>query len=235
MTRNIEFIKDIRYIPEEYYPQAASSNLPSWYVDMKPYKTTKLKTTDGTTLKKCMPVFDSLTSGYFLKTFQDINCYIENGYRKYDWPDSEIRPLGFHEPYQFKGSPVKTRTMDKAPKFLNLFGIKTPSGYSCMFINPMNRENKIFKIFEGIVDTDTYMNPVHLPFMFLDNDWEGIIPAGTVIAQVIPFKRDSWEMRIHDEVSSPSLYKKYRTTTVKAFSTFSNGYKNLFWSKKKFK
>jgi hypothetical protein len=41
------------------------------------------------------------------------------------------------------------------------------------------------------VDTDEYVNETNIPALLLDDDFEGIIEAGTPLVQVIPFKRDS--------------------------------------------
>jgi hypothetical protein len=62
----------------------------------------------------------------------------------------------------------------------------------------MHRES-VFTILDGVVDTDKYTAPVNFPFVLNDWKFEGLIPAGTPVAQVIPFKRDSWEIEIGQE------------------------------------
>jgi hypothetical protein len=39
----------------------------------------------------------------------------------------------------------------------------------------------------------------------LQSDWEGIVEAGTPIAQVIPFKRESWKSELDNNFSENSL------------------------------
>ena len=53
----------------------------------------------------------------------------------------------------------------------------------------MHRES-VFTIMDGIVDTDSYNALVNFPFFLNDWSYEGLIPAGTPMAQVIPFKRE---------------------------------------------
>jgi hypothetical protein len=77
----------------------------------------------------------------------------------------------------------------------------------------------------GIVDTDTYNAAVNFPFVLNEpNKFEGLIPAGTPIAQVIPFKREFWEMSIGVEAD---LVKNNKIGT-KLRSKFFDSYKTQF-------
>jgi hypothetical protein len=110
--------------------------------------------------------------------------------------------------------------------------IKTPKGYSVMVLNPLHRENSVFRIFEGIVDTDNHPSPLNFPFTLLEPNFEGLIPAGTPFAQIIPFKRDSWKMKI-EELGIP-LQKHFVKENYKLQSSFWNFYKNKIWARKSF-
>ena len=85
-----------------------------------------------------------------------------------------------------------------------------------------------FKILPGIVDTDTYTPPVNFPFVLTDENYEGLIPAGTPLAQVIPFKRESWEMSF----GSQKEKDRANDDSVTSRSRFFDAYKNLFRQKK---
>ena len=52
-----------------------------------------------------------------------------------------------------------------------------------------------FHSFSGIVDTDKHPVPVNFPFV-VKKDFEGVIPAGTPIAQFIFLKRDTLEYEV---------------------------------------
>ena len=94
----------------------------------------------------------------------------------------------------------------------------------------MHRES-VFTILDGIVDTDQYKAPVNFPFVLNDVKWEGIIPAGTPMAQVIPFKRESWEHKI----GSDKERQEQEKITRKLKTLFFNSYKRQFWSRKEYK
>jgi hypothetical protein len=79
------------------------------------------------------------------------------------------------------------------------------------------------------VDTDTYNGGINFPFVLNDPTFEGLIPAGTPMVQVIPFKRDSWKSTI--DLSTDSIMKSERLLATK----FYDRYKKLFWSKKEYK
>jgi hypothetical protein len=62
--------------PKEYYPQPASKIIPDWYKNMQSYVNGEKKPLQDSkvfsTIKKCMPVFDSISSGYIIPTPCDI-------------------------------------------------------------------------------------------------------------------------------------------------------------------
>ena len=47
----------------------------------------------------------------------------------------------------------------------------------------------MFQCVAGIVDTDSYASPVHLPFFATGADGVHVIERGTPLVQVIPFRR----------------------------------------------
>lgn len=116
------------------------------------------------------------------------------------------------------------------PKFNNPWAIKTPKGYSTLFVQPFHRES-IFTILPGIVDTDIYTAPVNFPFVINDPDFEGYIKEGTPIAQVIPVKRDEWIM----EIGNSEDYVQQNAITQKLQTRFFDRYKSMFWDKKEYR
>ena len=142
----------------------------------------------------------------------------------YTW--SNFAAIQFHPIIQAELHPAQNGF--PYPKWINPFAIKTPPGYSVMFMPPMHNPNGIFTILPGIVDTDTYAAPVNFPFVLDNPKWEGVIPAGTPMAQVIPFKRDSWTMKAETQQQEPSK------VTTKLRAVFFNSYKRQFWTRKEF-
>lgn len=220
-------------------PKPAIKDVPDWYKDTPEYideKKGKRKIPGiGTphTVKKCIPVFDAMTAGYILYTQVDVQVYrdydaAEGGnFPLFNWPSQNA--IDFHPIIQAPLHPKENGTA--YPKWMNPYAIKTPPGYSVLIVPPMHNPNKIFTIFEGIVDTDSYLNEINFPFTLNDVKWEGIIEAGTPMAQVIPFKRETWEHRIGSDKERVESNKLELKLNVKLF----NSYKKQFWSRKEFK
>jgi len=236
-SKKIDFIKSLD-VSDIYLPYPTKKNIPEWYKKSESFFDNKsiLTTLTSSTIKKCIPIFDAMTSGYTITTFCDIyinHKEIKNIEKNKKEPnpkivasDEKYNTIQFHDLKQLQDHPL-FKNQD-APKFMNAWGIRTPKGYSCLFINPMHNKNDIFTILEGIVDTDRYHFPINFPFIFNNSNFTGLIPAGTPIAQVIPFKRDSWNMEISEEL------KLTHSQNNDLFSLFVNKYKKIFWSKKEY-
>lgn len=213
-------------IEQEYYPQPASKFLPDWYKDLESYIGGKKQPTgDGNTaatMKKCMPVFDAMTAGYVLLLPADIFVSQKDNAPYYEW--SNFNLVNFHSTLQAPNHPMHNGF--SYPKFMNPWAIKTAPGYSSLFVQPFHREAP-FTIMPGIVDTDTYHAPVNFPFTLNDSKFEGLIPAGTPIAQVIPIKRDVWRKE-HSKWNVARINTRLETR-------FFDRYKSLFWHRKEYK
>jgi hypothetical protein len=213
-------------------PKPAVKEVPEWYKKTPEYINDQGKkfSNDGKniphTIKKCIPVFDAITAGYILYTQVDIQVSQVDNLPFYTWPDQGA--ISFHPIVQAPLHP--TRNEAPYPKWHNPYAISTPPGYSVLFTQPMHRES-LFTILEGVVDTDTYKAPVFFPFVLKDTKWEGVIPAGTPMAQVIPFKRESWEHKIGSDKERQEQEKIQR----KLKTLFFNSYKRQFWSRKEYK
>lgn len=202
-------------VPIQFAPQPASKYIPQWYKEINSYRS-KSKTTNGSgqtdgTIKRCMPVFDAIEAGYIIVSHADVLVSQRNNQFYYEWPSGD--PIQFHPVSQLANYPNNKTHKDNLPKWMNPWAIETPKGYSTMFVQPFHRES-VFTILPGVVDTDTYTTMVNFPFVLNDPNFEGLIPAGTPIAQVIPFKRDKWEMRFGDQEDinkSASTIKKLRS------------------------
>lgn len=224
-------------VPEEYTPVPASKVIPDWYKEMNSYvsDTKKPNGKGGTTAtaKKCMPIFDAITSGYIISTHVDLwvsQKEEEEGIvvPYFEW--SNFGAVEFHTKQQLPEYPNYSGHEFSYPKWSNAWGIETPPGYSCLFIAPLHRETPIIA-FSGVVDTDTYTAPVNLPFVLRDPKMEGLIPAGTPIIQVIPFKREIWEMKTGD---FENLQKQAKVAN-RLKSLFFDSYKRQFRQPKEYR
>ena len=211
-------------------PQPASKFIPDWYKNMESYMSGNKKPNGGgntdATIKRCMPVFDAITAGYIITSPADVYVSIKEEKQFFEW--STLGLISFHPVEQAPEHPA--RNQHAYPKWNNPWAIKTPKGYSVLFTQPMHRES-IFTILPGIVDTDTYTAPVNFPMVINDPNFEGLIPKGTPIAQVIPFKREDWQM----EIGSEKELKEQHSITQKLQTKFFDRYKSMFWSRKEYK
>lgn len=213
--------------------------MPEWYKKQNSYidgqKIPNLKKySTVATIKKCIPVFDAITSGYCLLSSSDLyvtQVFDEQEKKElpfFQWPGGEI--IQFHSPKQLNHYPIKEWENLNLPKWINPWSISTPKGYSCLFITPIHRDLP-FTILPGIVDTDKYHSPVNFPFILNDIKFTGLIPAGTPIAQVIPFKRESWKMNFGSNKEIEKSNNIDKLLKLKFFDVYRNG----LWSSKIFK
>ena len=235
---------------KEDHPEPMKLNLPSWY------KNLIKETNDFKGLKSCMPFLDTLTTGYTLKLPQDLILIkdkivqvdnsetdeykytnIIHGMEVGPKKDFNLNTNAIPQTHPFKQIensyiPYLNKS-DMVYKLLNPWHIQTPPGYSCLFLPPLNRENKYFSIIPGIVDTDEYQSIINFPIILKQVNDEPIdvtIWKGTPYVQVIPFKRESWKMVIKGKKSQDLVKEKF------GFSLkFLHKYKTLYWNKKSWK
>ena len=231
---------------KDEYPIPAKNNLPEWFKKLNHDWQNK-------TVKGCMPFLDSMSAGYILKTPQDFyinhNFTDEEGNKDttFACPMSEetsTLDLHFvnlnkqqsehHGINQVKGSPHLEKNNNQGVlKFLNPWKIKTPAGYSCLFVPPLNNSDDRFSIIPAIVDTDSYEREVNFPFIINGDKYktlETTIKKGTPYVQVIPFKRENWKMKIKSKKTKDIVEEGF------GFSLkFLHRYKNLNWHKKSWK
>jgi hypothetical protein len=208
------------------FPSPAIKNLPEWYKKMPSYSNNKKTIKDSginATVKKCMPVLDSMSNGYIIKTCTDVN-FSEN---EVTWSvkDSGFAAVTGHAPEQIPDYPLIPYYKKEVFKWTNPWHIKTPKGYSCMFVTPIGHDLP-FKLIEGVVDTDTFPLTINFPF-FLENNFKGVIPYNTPMVQVIPFKRDEFK-------SKRGVFNKDKYQSLKNLHdrTFVNKYK-INWRKER--
>jgi hypothetical protein len=178
-------------------------SLPKWYKDMPvTAKLFEAQEIPDLTIKRCIPVLDALTTGYHLVTTVDYRFgkNEETGEYTFEGPENFLqqKSISMHPTTQISTMNLSSEYINYAFKWSNSWLIKTPPGYSCLFTHPLNDVESPFKSLDAIVDTDNFFMPVLFPFLMKEN-FEGIIPAGTPVIQIIPFKRDDWEMKINDK------------------------------------
>ena len=198
--KKIEFIKTSDKVSDLYYPVPASKEIPDWYKNISSYiggeKAIIGKGETLATIKKCMPVFDSISSGYILKTYCDIEILWDGITYEFITSPYYGDVIVGHSASQVVGHPGVDNKHTFVPKLLNVWAVKTLQGYSSLILPPMHRDN-IINIFPGIIDSDSFNDATNFPFTVNTKEERVLIPAGTPVAQIIPFKRENWEMSVN--------------------------------------
>lgn len=227
----ITFRPDIEFALE---PTTSVSKLPEWYKKLTPYfdgrnkQKTYPNVTKNITIKRCNPFGDALGAGYFILLDQDIEVEKDGDSHSFVWLTGGEDTIAFHSENQIDSAMIPQGFSTQPYKFKNRWAIETPKGYSVLITHPLNRGELPFYTLSGIVDTDKYTQVVELPFL-LRSDFEGILEAGTPIAQVIPIKRESWKKEILPFDSAYFLAKKREFYRI-----IVRAYKRLYWTKKEY-
>ena len=249
-NKEIEFSAHEDYFKlKEDYPIPIKLNIPDWYKKLE-------HTINNKTVKGCMPFLDTLTSGYLLKMPQDFSVkhniddkdnndkIFKNSFQTFGLSDFNLllqaksinlnSGTDIHNIFQLNGSPLVEKNKNLPfYKILNPWKIKTPKGYSCLFVPPLNNSDDRFSIIPGIVDTDVFPLEINFPIVLNGDKYpilETTIKKGTPYVQIIPFKRDSWKMSLKSseqkEIQNNKIFFGLKTL---------NTYKDKYWNKKSWK
>jgi hypothetical protein len=169
-------------------PYPASQCIPEWYRRMPPE--TEPVSEHGT-VKRCPPFLEAMTCGYIIPLPADVKVTVRPERLDLEVTGYTEPLISLHPQSQFPGAPFPARPVIK---FRNPWIIKTPVGYSTLFIAPLNRFEAPFVPLAGLVETDTYYRNVSFPAVWLlEAGSQTILPRGMPLVQVIPVKRDEWK------------------------------------------
>jgi hypothetical protein len=169
-------------------PVPAKAALPDWFRNLPAVDRDHLTAhDDGLTVKRCMPFFDAMATGWILPLAATVRLEIKEGGKTADagWEFDRVM-VSNHGPHQVAANPKEPRP---PCKFHNYWSIRTPPGWSCLFLPPINRPNGVFEVLAGIVDTDLYWAHIHFPFFAIGPDGTHILEKGVPLVQIIPFRR----------------------------------------------
>ena len=221
-------------------PIPATKGVPDWYKKQPGTLDESQFIKQGvssSTVKRCMPIFDYMTAGYLITLPCDIYIDATNP-DKIEWsvPQS-MKSFGSdliasHAPEQYDHYPIDTRIYHKQLfRIMPFWSVKTPDGYSTLFTHPLHKDHLPFLAIGGLVDTDKFITDGHLSFL-IEKDFVGVLKQGTPLVQIIPFKRDDWEMELIDP---PAAAKEIQKQRLDLRSTFVNGYRNKMRSIKEWR
>jgi len=191
-TPLIEFLSEEQHVDVLIPPAPANRFIPEWFKDT-PARSKTSRDNKGDfamSAKKCLPMLDAMTHGFIIPLSGDIHIRTNDDASLIDITENPyIKLTDEHNPEQVGPSfPFKGKHLIK---FMNHFVIKTPPGYSCLFIAPINQLETRFLTLGAVVDTDKYHREINFPTVWMANNFDGILEAGTPIIQCIPFKRST--------------------------------------------
>jgi len=228
---------EIKGVIPEPYP--ARKLMPNWYKKLEMYH--KLVDDDGAlqetpTIKRCPPVLDALVTGWILPLVCQVEFSIRDNGSSLSWVlnkgESNKPPefaIQYHTPAQVKGHPMLPRV---PVKFINHWHIKTPPGWSCLFVPPLNREEKNIELISGIVDTDVFHEYINFPGFIIPNDIEYLkLEQGYPLMQVIPFKRGFEKTAKISSLSESDIAYMEKQRQIRSTRNASQ-YRDERWTKK---
>jgi len=225
----IKFLHYNGAVVDHFSPYPAKKAPPDWFKKLPQTVSSVDKTI--ATAKNCIPLQDVVSAGYIIPNSFEIDL-------KTKQISSEEFDIEMHKP---KAANVGFHHYDQCPMHnnngkINYFKlyldwqIRTPPGYSCLFVDPFLREHRPYQILPAIVDTDVYDVPINFIGQLNSHEITTIAP-GEPIVQVIPFRRDDWKMSA-ELVQEPKfgLFDFFNNVTAHPRRI----YKTLAHKKKKF-
>ncbi|MBX2805702.1 MAG: hypothetical protein KTR19_07010 [Hyphomicrobiales bacterium] len=182
-------------------PVRAKCGLPDWLREMPANTWSEVAGAQVRTLKHCPPFIDAMSYGVLMPLTCDLS--VKDGAFRWESPLPVIEggnvgrsPIGAHVPEQGSGAPFGDSSQFIV-KFMNYWSIETPKGWSVLFSHPANRHDLPFRTLTGIVDCDAFaLGLVHFPAIWTEPDFDGVLPAGTPVAQCYPILRGALETEI---------------------------------------
>jgi len=220
-------------------PKPTIKEIPEWYKEFDRYAMMP----DGNpyigpdggktpTWKACPAVYDTLGSGYVLKTPCDIKFFI-NDYGQIDCTIEDKKYGEFiHKRPAMPGFPVPIGYHDNHFAWYPDWGVAVPKGYSILYTTPLNRFDLPFINTSGVIDNDAVNLPGTMPF-FVSKDWEGVLPAGTPYMQMIPFKREDWKSET-EIIGVQEIYNRQMNNSMKYRRPDGGIYQKDVWSRRKY-
>ncbi len=209
-------------------PVAARGVLPDWLRNMPASAFSELHEQQIRTVKHCPPFIDAMAHGFVIPLPCDVT--VRDGKFSWSWdlPPLAVEthprsPLSFHVPAQLTETPFHDPAR-AVIKFNSFWTIELEPGYALFATHPVNRADLPFRLLTGLVDADRFNDVgILFPAVWVDPNFDGVLPAGTPVAQCFAVTRDVAELvveplsheaqRRYDEtgaalLSKPGVYRR---------------------------
>lgn len=249
----IEFLTFPRFVDAIPHPVPAQKSLPYWFKNLKaecPVGNDP-RPFPPPTIKRCVPALEGMSQGFIINNWADLAVRVRESTD--EEREKGFGPLaaGFSYNEDFNlgmgGENIGAHSwdqvgdecgLDKYPcgkqllKMINPWTIKTPKGWSIQVKNPASHFSTDLHFIEAVIDTDEFNHTINFPFVWTGSTvGEFLIPRGTPLVQVIPFKREVVKLRTGtaDEAEKLRLINQANKLTC----GFRDMYRKEFWHKRK--
>ena len=203
---------------------SAKNFIPDWYKKIPQFDIPYGKRT----AKLCVPFLDSFLIGYMITLPYDIYVTIENGIPRLSWANDVADTVLLREsPADLKLVPAGHYPMEFVWKTNVAWTL--PKGYSALFTHPLNRHDLPFTTVSAVIDGGLVVSPTNNVPFYVKTNFEGLIPQGTPIAQIIPFRQEKWKSK--NKVGLVKIGQIHNDLTLLVFRGW---YKKTFWVKKQY-
>lgn len=220
-------------------PGPIVKTIPEWYKEAPRYykdpSGKNYKDPEGNNVhswKSCPVLYDGMGTGYAFKT----PCDLEFTRDSQGIPHVKILddrfPNFVQERPPMPGFTVPWGYDQHHFAWYGEWAVRLPTGYSALYVQPINRYELPFETTSGIIDNDSVNLFGTVPF-FIAKDFSGILPKGTPFLQIIPFKRENWK----SDYEYPDMMKIYNDNmaNIAKYRTSKGGvYLNEVWDRRKY-
>lgn len=224
---SIEFISTVNGLPEECLPYPSKKKLPKWIRCYDNFDNSR------PTIRRCPGILDYAEMGYIVPLWADLKIDYDSSLMflapKFSVPWANAL---LHSKEQFRGTPLEAMSYP----YSNVIKIEAPwrirlsRGYSSLLVNPIyNDAHPSITAIPGCIDHDAF----HTANIFVSFNLYGngtvLIPRGTPLYQVLPFKRSVFSYSVRTQTIEDSVDSAREGNML---GTLNKRYWRYFWQKK---
>ncbi|MEM6279720.1 MAG: hypothetical protein AAF733_09595 [Verrucomicrobiota bacterium] len=201
----VEFFLEHKYrsLIELAPPAPAAKFYPKWLRSLKSHYhretefqtyPPELKTRQNATIKACPAVNDYLRTGFVLPLWCDfaITFHKDGGF-SWQTPNNEFE-ITTHPREQYDTMP--NRGFPTELKFISPWYCRTPPGYSFRALPCYYHFDHLWSALPGVVHADQN-HTTHINALFHIEEGQIVLPRGTPMMHIIPFRREKYELDVH--------------------------------------
>ncbi|MAS91603.1 MAG: hypothetical protein CMO55_00280 [Verrucomicrobiales bacterium] len=214
-------------------PAPATKYIPRWFRGMDTHYNRvtdfqtfpkELKIRQNSTVKQCPAIIDFLRTGYVLPLWCDYSItFRKDGTFSWQTPNEEFALLS-HPRKQYETMP--NEGFKAEVKFVSPWYCRTSPGYSIRVLPCYYHFDHLWAAMPGIVHSDQH-HTTHINALFQMEEGQIILPRGTPMAYIVPFRRERYDLDIHEaSAEDVDLIDEYQAV-ARRFISGSNGYQNV--------